>query len=161
MKCPHCNKNIPDGATVCPRCGIATWDLRPSKKTGSGPWSAFGRKVREAGIRTAAALLYAGATPEGRRELEERTGIDRESILELINRADLMRIRGVGEGYSDLLDGAGVDTVVELAQRSPDNLFEKLLEVNVEKRLVRRMPNRKRVARWVEQAKTLPKIVSH
>ena len=72
-----------------------------------------------------------------------------------------MRVRGVGEEYSDLLEKAGVDTVMELAQRNPDHLYQKLLEVNVEKRLVRRLPTRGMVARWVEQAKVLPRVVSY
>jgi predicted flap endonuclease-1-like 5' DNA nuclease len=121
----------------------------------------YAEKLRAAGIRTVEALLRAGATPEGRKELAERTGIGDEVILDWVNRADLMRVRGVGEEYSDLLEKAGVDTVVELAQRNPDNLHQKLLEVNAEKRLVRRPPTRGMVARWVEQAKVLPRVVSY
>ncbi len=126
---------------------------------GIGP--VYAEKLRAAGIRTIGALLSAGATPEGRKELAEKTGIGEEYILDWVNRADLMRIRGVGEEYSDLLEKAGVDTVVELARRNPDNLYEKLLEVNAEKRLVRRVPAREAVARWVEEAKTLPRVLSY
>jgi predicted flap endonuclease-1-like 5' DNA nuclease len=117
---------------------------------GIGP--VYAERLRAAGIGTVEALLRAGATPEGRKELAERTG-------NWVNRADLMRVRGVGEEYSDLLEKAGVDTVVELAQRNPDNLHKKLLEVNLEKRLVRRPPTWGMVARWVEQAKVLPRVV--
>lgn len=42
---------------------------------------------------TVEALLRAGATPEGRKELAERTGIGDEYILDWVNRADLMRVR--------------------------------------------------------------------
>jgi predicted flap endonuclease-1-like 5' DNA nuclease len=126
---------------------------------GIGP--VYAERLRAAGIRTVEVLLRAGATPEGRRELAERTGIGDEYILDWVNRADLMRVRGVGEEYSDLLEKAGVDTVVELAQRNPDNLHEKLLKVNTEKHLVRRPPTRGMVARWVEQAKVLPRVVSY
>jgi hypothetical protein len=72
-----------------------------------------------------------------------------------------MRVHGVGEEYSDLLEQAGVDTVVELAQRNPDNLFKKMVEVNEAKRLVRRTPTRDMVARWVEQAKVLPRVLTY
>ena len=41
--------------------------------------------------------------------------------------ADLFRIRGIGEEYSDLLKEAGVSTVVELARRNPENLYETIL----------------------------------
>jgi predicted flap endonuclease-1-like 5' DNA nuclease len=62
-------------------------------------------------------------------------------ILEWVNHVDLFRIKGVGEEYSDLLEEAGVDTVPELAQRNPENLYQKLVAVNQEKRLVRQLPN--------------------
>jgi predicted flap endonuclease-1-like 5' DNA nuclease len=126
---------------------------------GVGP--IYAEKLRAAGIGTVEALLRAGAPPEGRRELAGRTGIGDEYILDWVNRADLMRVRGVGEEYSDLLEKAGVDTVIELAQRNADNLYKKLLQVNAEKRLVRRLPNRGMVTRWVEQAKVLPRVVSY
>ena len=126
---------------------------------GIGP--VYAEKLRAADIRTIEALLRAGATPEGRKELAERTGIGDEYILDWVNRADLMRVRGVGEEYSDLLEKARVDTVVELAQRNPDSLHKKLLEVNTQKRLVRRPPTRGMVARWVEHAKVLPRVVSY
>jgi predicted flap endonuclease-1-like 5' DNA nuclease len=121
----------------------------------------YAEKLRAADIRTVEALLRAGATPEGRKEVAERAGIGDEYIMDWVNRADLMRVRGVGEEYSDLLEKAGVDTVIELAQRNPDNLYKKLLEVNAEKRLVRRLPNRGMVARWVEEAEVLPRVVSY
>ncbi len=126
---------------------------------GIGP--VYADKLRAAGLGSVEALLRAGATPQGRRQLAESTGIGDEYILDWVNRADLMRVRGVGEEYSDLLEKAGVDTVVELAQRNPDNLHEKLLQVNAEKRLVRRPPSRAMVASWVEQAKVLARIMSY
>jgi predicted flap endonuclease-1-like 5' DNA nuclease len=126
---------------------------------GIGP--IYAEKLREAGIGTVEALLEAGTTPEGRREIQDASGIGAEFILDWVNRADLMRIRGVGEEYSDLLEKGGVDTVVELAQRNPGNLYEKLMEVNAEKRLVRRPPSRGMVEEWVKQAKALPRVVSY
>jgi predicted flap endonuclease-1-like 5' DNA nuclease len=124
---------------------------------GIGP--VYAEKLRAAGVGSVGALLRAGATPEGRKELEEKADIGHEYILDWVNRADLMRVRGVGEEYSDLLEKAGVDTVLELAQRNPDNLHDKLLATNAEKRLVRREPTRGMVARWVEHAKTLERVV--
>jgi len=126
---------------------------------GIGP--AYAAKLRANGIRTVEGLLRAGLTPRGRQELAERTGISPTYILDWTNRADLMRVRGIGEEYSDLLEKAGVDTVVELAQRNPDNLYDRLMEVNANQRLVRRPPTRQMVARWVEEAKTLPRVVSY
>ncbi len=65
----------------------------------------------------------------------------------------------MGEEYSDLLEEAGVDTVVELAQRNAANLHEAILETNAKKKLVRRPPSKKMVKDWVANAKKLPRKV--
>ncbi|MEL7636176.1 MAG: DUF4332 domain-containing protein [Anaerolineaceae bacterium] len=124
---------------------------------GIGP--AYAAKLQEAGISSVEALLKAGAQPKGRQELAEKAGISYDLILEWVNHADLYRIKGVGEEYSDLLEEAGVDTVVELATRNPENLFKKILEVNEAKKLVRRPPSQKMVEDWVHQAKDMPRGV--
>ncbi len=125
---------------------------------GIGP--VYAEKLRDNGIRTIEALLEAGATPRGRDALEEKTGIYHALILEWVNLADLMRIKGVGEEYSDLLEEAGVDTIKELRHRVPEHLYRAIVDVNQAKRLVRRLPTLKMVADWVQQAKTLsPKVI--
>jgi predicted flap endonuclease-1-like 5' DNA nuclease len=113
------------------------------------------------GIRTTDALLKKGATPQGRKEIEEKTGISHKLILEWVNRADLFRIKGVAEEYSDLLEESGVDTVVELAQRNADNLYDKIIEVNKAKKLVRRPPALSMIRDWIEQAKKLKRVVEY
>ena len=113
------------------------------------------------GIKTVEALLKQGASSYGRREIAEGTGISSGLILEWVNHADLWRIKGVSEEYSDLLEEAGVDTVVELAQRNADNLYAKIKDVNMARKLVRRLPSARQVADWVSQAKGLPRVVTY
>ena len=72
-----------------------------------------------------------------------------------------MRVKGVGEEYSDLLEAAGVDTVKELRNRKPANLHAKILEVNAAKKLARRPPSVSMVERWVAAAKELPPMVKY
>ncbi|NLE84159.1 MAG: DUF4332 domain-containing protein [Chloroflexi bacterium] len=124
---------------------------------GIGP--VYAAKFQEIGIRTVEALLKAGAEPKGRQDLADQTGISRELILEWVNHADLYRIKGVAEEYSDLLEEAGVDTVVELATRNPENLYKKIIETNQEKKLVRRPPSQEMVEDWITQAKDMPRAV--
>jgi predicted flap endonuclease-1-like 5' DNA nuclease len=126
-----------------------------------GVGEVYVRKLKAAGVGSTSALLKAGATPKGRKELAEASGIGEALILEWVNHVDLFRIKGVGEEYSDLLEEAGVDTVPELAQRKPDNLLGKMTTVNKTKKLVRRLPVLKQVASWVEQAKKLPRVISY
>lgn len=126
-----------------------------------GIGAVYNQKLQEAGVKTVEALLDRGATPQGRKELAELTGAGDERILDWVNRADLYRIKGVSEEYSDLLEAAGVDTVVELGQRNPENLHAKLEQVNAEKKLVRRLPTAAQVSDWVQQAKELPRKISY
>ncbi len=126
---------------------------------GVGP--VYAQKLQDAGISTVEALLKAGATPEGRKELAAKSGIDQDKVLDWVNFADLFRIKGVGSEYSQLLEIAGVDTVVELSKRVPANLFKKMAETNAEKKLVRREPSLKEVESWVEQAKKLDRVIQY
>ena len=126
-----------------------------------GIGEAYAQKLQEAGVATTQALLKKGASPKGRREIAEKTDISEELILEWVNHADLFRIKGVGEEYSDLLEAAGVDTVPELAQRNPENLYQKLVAVNQEKELVRQLPTQAQVSDWIAQAKRLPRVITY
>jgi len=118
-------------------------------------------KLQAAGVTSIEDLLAKGTTPKDRKALEESTGISGALILKWLNRADLFRIKGVGEEYSDLLEAAGVDTVPELAQRNADNLYKKIVETNNEKKLVRKIPSRDQVADWIEQAKGIPRALEY
>lgn len=126
-----------------------------------GIGSKYAEKLTKAGISTTGVLLKAGASPKGRKELAEKTGIGEALILEWVNHVDLYRIKGVGSEYSDLLEAAGVDTIPELAQRKAVNLFQKILEVNKVKKLVRKLPVESQVADWIEQAKKLPRVITY
>ena len=121
----------------------------------------YATKLRKARVRTTEALLKLGATKRGRKQLAEATGISERQILEWVNRADLMRIKGVGEEYSDLLEASGVDTVKELRRRNAANLLTAMIEINRKKDLVRRLPTEAMVQRWVDHAKDLDPIVNH
>ncbi len=121
----------------------------------------YAQKLTEAGVATTEALLEKGATPKGRKELAEKSGIGAALILKWVNRADLSRVKGIGSEYADLLEAAGVDTVVELGKRVPANLAKKMAEVNAEKKLVRKLPAESVVTEWVAQAKKLPRAVTY
>ena len=130
-----------------------------SKIEGIGP--KYEAELKKAGVASIESLLKMGSTPKGRKALAETSGISDNLILEWVNHADLFRIKGVGEEYSDLLEEAGVDTVVELSKRVPANLFEKMVAVNLEKKLVRQLPTLKMVGDWVNQAKALPRVIEY
>lgn len=121
----------------------------------------YAAALEGAGVATVEALLETGGSDSGRKALAEKAGLTSQQVLEWVNRADLMRVKGIGSEYSDLLEAAGVDTVKELATRRPDNLFAKMEEVNAAKKLVRRTPTAAEVEKWVAEAKTLPPKVTY
>ncbi len=126
-----------------------------------GVGEAYAQKLQGLGIKSAKALLEKGATPQGRKELAAQSGIGEAFILRWVNHADLSRIKGIGGQYAELLEIAGVDTVVELAQRNAENLHKHLIAANEEKKLVRKLPNQTQVSNWVKQAKKLPRAVAY
>ncbi len=126
---------------------------------GIGP--KYAEKLKSVGIRTTDKLLKVGATPKGRKDLEEKSGIGHELILKWVNNADLYRIKGVGSEYAELLEKSGVDTVVELAKRVPQNLVDAFAETNKKHKVVRRLPVLKEVIKWIDQAKKLPRVITY
>ena len=126
---------------------------------GIGP--AFAEKLSKAGIKTVESLLESGCTKPGRKKLAESTGIDEGKILSWVNMADLFRVKGIGQEYSELLHASGIDTVKELRTRNVENLFQKISEVNTAKKLVRQLPGKKVVEGWVNAASQLDAKVTH
>lgn len=121
----------------------------------------YAEKLRAAGVRSTGDLLKQGADSKGRKAISQKSGITEALVLEWVNHVDLFRIRGIGSEYADLLEEAGVDTVPELGQRNSANLYEKMLSVNKAKKLVRQVPGESQVAKWIDQAKKLPRVIKY
>lgn len=126
---------------------------------GIGP--AIGEKLRGAGVSDTDTLLKETKTPAQRKALAAKAGLTDKQILKFANMVDLYRISGVGAEYAELLEAAGVDTVPELARRRADNLTTAMADLNTAKKLVRRVPTETEVAKWVEQAKGLPRMLEY
>jgi predicted flap endonuclease-1-like 5' DNA nuclease len=124
-----------------------------------GIGAVYSSKLQVTGIATQEQLLERGAHPAERQRLERETGISHKLLLKWLNRADLARIKGIGEEYADLLERAGIDTVPELAQRNASHLHTAMTEVNKEKLVVRQLPSASQVAEWIQQAKGLERAL--
>jgi len=111
------------------------------------------------GIRTTAGLLKVGRTRELQEKLSAITGLPKKKIKLLVRMSDLMRVKGVGEEYSILLNCVGVKTIRDLRNRRADNLSQCIVDENVTNRLVRHVPVQSQVARWIDHAKKLPPII--
>lgn len=126
---------------------------------GVGP--VYGARLRAAGVQTTDDLLEKAGPAAGRRALAAAADISPDLLLRWANHADLYRISGIGSEYADLLEASGVDSCAELAQRNAANLATTMAEANAARSLVRRLPTEDVVEGWIEQAKRLPKVVTH
>lgn len=117
-------------------------------------------KLRKARVRTTDALLQQAATRKGRSEISAKTGIATADLLRWAHQADLMRIKGIGSEYADLLAGAGVDTIKALRRRNAANLMVAMSQVNSKRRLVQRLPTVEMVQGWIDAANSIEPIVT-
>ena len=112
-------------------------------------------KLKGAGVDNTDELLAAAQMRGPRGELAKKLGVNPSQILELVNRADLARLKGIGDAYSNLLEEAGVDSVKELAHRVPANLHATITKVNEAKKITTRPPDLGAITDWIEQAKQM------
>lgn len=121
----------------------------------------YAAMLGKAGIKNTMQLLERAASRKGRKELAQATGVDEKLILKWANMSDLMRIKGVGEEFSELLEVAGVDTVKELSKRRADKLRDAMVEANTRRKLVRQLPSAKQLEGWIGQAKGLSPMMTY
>lgn len=126
---------------------------------GIGP--SYAQKLGKAGIKNTKNLLDNCATPSGRKKVAADTGLSDKLILNWTNKADLMRINGVGPQFSELLEAAGVDTVKELRNRNAGNLADAMQKTNAEKKLARTSPPATTVEKWVQEAKKMDPVIKY
>ena len=111
------------------------------------------------GYRTNEDILDNTATAEARNRLAGDVGVPQDLLLTLARRADLARIKGIGNLYAELLEHAQVYSVQDLAQQEVEDLYEKVIKLNESLRVTRRMPKISNVKMWVETARALEPVV--
>ena len=117
------------------------------------------RKLKRQGISYTHQLLREAGSAEQRRRLAERSRIDEVTLVRLVRRADLARVKGVGAIFADMLEMIGVDEVATLAKQDPLDLRARLYQLNTAERLARRAPTPEEVQQWIAQARALPGLV--
>ena len=94
-------------------------------------------------------------SPEEQKEIPERSTTGGKLILEWDDCTDLFGFLGVQEEHADLLHKAGIASLSELALCNTENLHEKMVTVNEQKKIVRRLPERGEVGDWIVRARQL------
>lgn len=118
-------------------------------------------KLRKGRIRTTEALLEQASSRRGRADISSRTGIATTDLIKWAQQADLMRVKGVGAEYADLLAASGVDTIKALRRRNAQNLMASLTQVNSKRRRVQRLPTVEMIQGWIDAANELePSVTS-
>ena len=117
------------------------------------------QKLKRQGISYTHQLLREAGSPEQRRRLVERSRIDDPTLLRLVRRADLARVKGIGAIFADMLEMIGIDQVAALAEQDPLALRTRLYALNAAERLARRAPTPEEVQEWIGQARALPRMV--
>jgi predicted flap endonuclease-1-like 5' DNA nuclease len=113
---------------------------------GIGP--VYAEKLKSAGAETTKDLLKLAKTPAARKKLAEATGISDSLILKWANHADLMRIKGIGGEFAELLE--------KLNRRNADNLYDAVEKFDLTtSEIVRRKPGKASIQTWIRQAKRL------
>ncbi|MCB2055079.1 MAG: DUF4332 domain-containing protein [Geminicoccaceae bacterium] len=105
-------------------------------------------------------LLDAAGESEKRAQLVRTTGLDADTLLMLVQRADLARINGIGAVFGMMLEDLGARDVASVAAQDPVRLHEELRAYNQRERLARRSPTPEEVADWITQARALPILVT-
>jgi predicted flap endonuclease-1-like 5' DNA nuclease len=112
-------------------------------------------RLKAYGIKYTDDLLAACDSANDVEKLAAATGVDRNQLTTIYHRADLERIRGIGDAYIVLLEEVGVHSAQDLAALKPEELRDRLNKVNEEKKLVGRIPALAMVNGWVRRAQYL------
>ncbi|REK19659.1 MAG: DUF4332 domain-containing protein [Actinobacteria bacterium] len=109
-------------------------------------------RLRKVGVRTSKGLIETASTRSGRTDLAAKTGIPPRDLKKWVHHADLLRVKGVGAEYAELLVAAGVDTVRDLRRRNATALVAKIISMNGSEKVVRRLPTEAMVSAWIDSA---------
>ena len=112
-------------------------------------------KLESEGIRNTTQCLEHTRTHQQRTELAHKVGTTPVAIKELANRADLMRVHGVGGDYSNMLEEVGVNSCRELQHRVPEKLHIALEAIHTDKKIGYRVPTLVQTTQWITEAKAL------
>ena len=112
-------------------------------------------------ITTCDQLLAAAGRFDDRAELARATRAAPDRLTELVRRADLSRVKGIGAVFGGMLEDLGIGDVATLARQKPGRLHERLRRHNEAGQLARRPPTAQEVTDWIDQARRLPILVTY
>ncbi len=90
--------------------------------------------LEKIGIKDTVRLFDKVKNADDRKELAKTANISDEDLLELTKLTDLSRIKWAGATFARMLYDAGIDTVEKVAKTKPEELYQKIHQLNKEKK---------------------------
>ena len=119
----------------------------------------FGNRLKADGISTTEALLELCTSDAGVERVCKCVDLDENTVRNWATMADLMRIKGLGGQWAELMWRAGVTSVQDLAQREIEPLRARMRAVNEEEHRVAELPGEKRVTKFLQDAGRLQAVL--
>lgn len=115
----------------------------------------YRKELPKVGIVTLGDLISRTRDKNEREELALRLLIPKETLIHWIEKAQLVRLKGLGVENLHLLEKAGVNSVSELASEDPEQLYEKM------EQMVQGMsvPEKVKIRIWIKEARK--KVISY
>ncbi|HMK75649.1 MAG TPA: DUF4332 domain-containing protein [Thermodesulfobacteriota bacterium] len=111
--------------------------------------SQYRRELPKVGITSLDDLISKTKEKDERDELALRLLIPKEVLIQWVEKARLVQLKGLGVENLRLLDGVGIESIFALAREDPQNLYDK-----IERAPQERVPPRKAMIRiWVREAR--------
>lgn len=112
-------------------------------------------KLRARGIKYIWQLVEFGKTEKQRAELARQLDIPSSVLNTLVSRADLMRLRSVGDDLAHLLAMAGISSCRDLQHHDPEQLHKRLIALHIGQKIGYHTPALAQVKSWILEAKAL------
>ena len=111
------------------------------------------QKLSEIDIKTATDLIERCSTKERQKEVANLLRVENHIIANWIVVAELMNVPGVKATDSALLNKTGVNSIEELANKTPQILSNQMAQANQVDKLTQETPAPEVVANWISAAK--------
>ena len=112
-------------------------------------------RLEELGLKDTFKLYGEVLTQEKRNKLSKKTGISEKDIMQLTKLTDLSRIRWVNHTFAYVLLEAGFDTAEKVANADYKKMYEKIKQLNEERKIYNAHIGTNDMKLCVEFAKTL------
>ena len=90
------------------------------------------------------------------KELAKKTKISTKLIDKWQEQAELMKLKGIGPEYSEVLNKVGIDSIKELSFRTAQSTLDRIVTLDKEQPdVIRKIPKVEDIEGWIKEAKDM------